>query len=420
MLSEKKSISVKIDENKLKERNKELSVLLEMSNFLSSPLDLEALLRGALSKVLAFFELEAGRVYLLDEEKQSLGLAAYQGMAPEGLEKVHLDEGFSGESARTKSFLAQYVSELQDKKRSALLLSKGFKIIICVPLITMDRVVGVMNLATGKMIRLDQNKIDLLTTIGNQVAIASNNARLFAELKHRFEALKEKEETIKFFAYSISHDLKSPAVAIYGLTKRLQEKCGGALDEKGRAHCDQILKSAEHMVSLVEKINAYIVVKELPMDLERIRIREITASVRDEYAALLKERQIKWVEIGDLPEIVADRLSVTRLFRNLVDNALKYGGPEMGKIKIGYEDKGDFHLFTFSDDGVGIPASSKDKLFKLFQRQETSRGTPGSGIGLAIVKEIVERHGGRIWLDWEAKRGTRFYFSIAKDLDSNK
>jgi signal transduction histidine kinase len=420
MLSEKKSISVKIDETKLKERNKELSVLLEMSNFLSSPLDLEALLRGALSKVLAFFELEAGRVYLLDEEKQSLGLAAYQGMAPEGLEKVHLDEGFSGESARTKSFLAQYVSELQDKKRSALLLSKGFKIIICVPLITMDRVVGVMNLATGKMIRLDQNKIDLLTTIGNQVAIASNNARLFAELKHRFEALKEKEETIKFFAYSISHDLKSPAVAIYGLTKRLQEKCGGALDEKGRAHCDQILKSAEHMVSLVEKINAYIVVKELPMDLERIRIREITASVRDEYAALLKERQIKWVEIGDLPEIVADRLSVTRLFRNLVDNALKYGGPEMGKIKIGYEDKGDFHLFTFSDDGVGIPASSKDKLFKLFQRQETSRGTPGSGIGLAIVKEIVERHGGRIWLDWEAKRGTRFYFSIAKDLDSNK
>ena len=252
------------------------------------------------------------------------------------------------------------------------------------------------------------------------MAIASNNARLFAELKHRFEALKEKEETIKFFAYSISHDLKSPAVAIYGLTKRLQEKWVGALDDKGKAHCDQILKTAEHMVSLVEKINAYIVVKELPMDLERIRIREITASVRDEYAALLNERQIKWFEIGDLPEIVADRLSVTRLFRNLVDNALKYGGPEMGKIRIGYEDKGDFHLFTFSDDGVGIPASAKDKLFNLFQRQETSRGTPGSGIGLAIVKEIVERHGGRIWLDWEAKRGTRFYFSIAKDLDSNK
>jgi len=146
MLSNKKYLSLKISESKLKERNRELSILQEMSNFLSASMDLNKLLTGALSKILEYFDMEAGRIYLIDDTNKRLYLAAHRGMKIRGLENLSFDEGFSGKAARTKSFIAQHVSELEDKKRAALLLSKGFKIIICVPLISMDKIVGVMNL----------------------------------------------------------------------------------------------------------------------------------------------------------------------------------------------------------------------------------------------------------------------------------
>ncbi|MGD9042026.1 MAG: GAF domain-containing sensor histidine kinase, partial [Desulfobacteraceae bacterium] len=374
------------------------------------------LVSGALSKVLECFDLDAGRIYLIDNEGRYLYLVAHQGIESKGFEKVHINEGFSGKSARTKSFIAQHVSELENKKRAAFLSSKGFKIIICVPLISMNEVHGVMNLASCKLIGLDQEKIDLFTAIGNQIAVAANNARLYEDLKRKIETLKEKKELIKVFAYSISHDLKSPATSLYGLTKRLQNKCRANLDEKGRACCDQILKTAEQMVTLVEKINAYIVTKENPLNLEKIKVKEITETIRNEFSDILKQRHIKWSEPDTLPEIEADKVALLRVFRNLLDNALKYGGEELREIKIGHEEIKGFHIFSFSDDGVGIKEEHKKRIFEAFQRRETSRGIDGSGLGLTIVKEIAERHQGRAWIDTKRKKGTTFYISISKNL----
>ncbi|MBW1888712.1 MAG: GAF domain-containing protein [Deltaproteobacteria bacterium] len=264
MLVNHKYISIKINDSKMMDRNRELSILLEMSNLLSTSRNLKTLLTKALSTVMAYFDLEAGRIYLMDDKDPYMYLAAHQGMEAEGLEKLSLNEGFSGKAVRTKCFIAQHVSELEDKDRAAFLSKMGLKIIICVPLISMDKVGGVMNLGSEKIIRLDQNKIDLLTTIGNQIAIAADNAKYYEELQHKIKALKEKQEMIKFFTYSVSHDLKSPAIGIYGLTRRLQEKYIQTLDEKGKVYCNQILNAARQMVDLVEKINEYIAAKEAP------------------------------------------------------------------------------------------------------------------------------------------------------------
>ena len=415
MLSNKKYLSLKISESKLKERNRELSILQEMSNFLSASMDLNKLLAGALSKILEYFDLEAGRIYLIDDTNKRLYLAAHRGMKIRGLENLSFDEGFSGKAVRTKSFIAQHVSELEDKKRAALLLSKGFKIIICVPLISMDKIVGVMNLGTSKVIELDQNKIDLLTTIGNQIAVTANNAKLYDELKDKINTLKEKKDMIKLFSYTVAHDLKSPAISVYGLTKRLREKYALSLGEKGKAYCNHILKAAEQMVALVEEINAYIITKEAPLRFEKIKLKEITKVIRGEFSDKLKQRQIKWLEPDILPDIMADRLSLLRVFQNFVDNALKYGGNELSEIKIGYEEKNGYHVFSFSDDGVGIK-KGEEKIFDPFQRNETSKGTDGSGLGLAIVKEIAERHQGQVWIDTGSKIGTTFHVSFSTDL----
>lgn len=416
MLTNNRYISVNLDELELKERNRDLALLLEMSNSLSTSMSLKEALRGALSKVVAHLGLKAGRIYLLDDEGANLHLAAYQGMDPDGLEIVGIDEGFSGKAVRTKSFIAQHVSELEDKKRVALLLRRGFRGIICVPLIVRGKVVGVLNLATSKIINLDQNQIDILTAIGNQIAVAATNAKLYEDLENKLQSLKQKKEMIKFFAYSVSHDLKSPATGVYALTKRLKEKYEEVLDEKGKAYCDQLLKASQQMVDLVEDINTFIRTREARLDIEKISVKEVMDQVKNEFSTVLLHRQINWSEPDALPEIWADRMALSRVFRNLVDNALKYGGEELLKIKIGYEENGEFHIFSISDDGVGIKVEDKEKIFEVFQRNETSKGTAGSGLGLAIVKEIAQRHGGQVWIDSQREKGATFYISISKDL----
>ena len=418
MLSEKKYISIQFDEAEIGERNRELAILLEMSNFLATSMKMKDLLAGALSRVLEYSDMEAGRIYLMDDENQHLNLATHQGIQPYHLERVNINEGFSGRAVQTKSFIAGHVSEMDDKKRTLLLSAKGFKIIICVPLISMSKVVGVMNLATGRMITLDQSKVDFLIALGNQIAVAANNARLYEELQNNIQTLKEKMEMITFFSYSVSHDLKSPAIGVYGFAKRLKEKYKEILDEKGRAYCDQILKTSEQMVVLLKEINAYIASKESPITLEKVKVKKITEELRNEFSNRLTKRRIRWSEPDILPEITADRMGLMRVFRNFVDNALKYGGDNLHEIKIGYKENEEFHVFSLSDDGVGISPGARDKIFEIFKREDTSRGKTGSGLGLAIVKEIAKRHNGKVWLDTESKKGTIFYIAIPKELNA--
>ena len=416
MASRRDYISVKFRESKLRERNKELSFLIEMSDFLSSSLNLKELLASALSKVLEYFDLDAGRIYMMDDAGQYLSLAAHQGIDSKGFEKLHISEGFSGRSARTQSFIAQHVSELGDQDRAALLSSQGFKIIICVPLISINKVGGVMNLASRSIISLDQEKVDMFTAVGNQIAAAANNAILYEDLEGKIKALKKTNELIESFAYSISHDLKSPAAGLYALTKSLQEKYGGSLDEKGKKYCDQILKTTEHIVALVDNINAYIETREAPLNLEKVRVKEITERIRFEFSDIMGRRHIKWSEPQSLPEIIGDRLALSRVFRNFTDNALKYGGEKLLQIDVGYKEDEAFHIFSFSNDGVGINEKDAEKIFEIFQRHETARGISGSGLGLAIVKEVAARHQGESWMDKNRENGVSFFISISKDL----
>lgn len=407
-------MSVQYDRSLIQERNRKISILLDISNFLASSLNLERILDGALPRVLDHFGFEGGRIYLMDEDRANLRLAAHSGIEPKGLETVGLEEGFSGKAARTRSFLAGRVRDLEDRQRIRLLLGKGYEMIVCVPLIALDKVVGVMNLATGKVIELDSSQIDLLMIVGNLIATAANNARLYEELQGKVKELKEKKETIKFFAYSASHDLKCPAVGLHGLAQRLQQKYATTLDAKGRELCEQILKTSKHVLALSEKISAYIATKELPLKIERTPLNEITDLVRNEFASILQERNIRWTAPTGPVEIEADRSALIRFFQNCVDNALKYGGEGLTEVLIEHEEDRESHTFSVHDDGIGMKQQDAEGLFDLFQRHETSNGVDGSGLGLAIVKELAHRHGGRVWAEADEGKGIAFFLSIPK------
>ncbi|MHC1742175.1 MAG: ATP-binding protein [Syntrophobacteraceae bacterium] len=236
------------------------------------------------------------------------------------------------------------------------------------------------------------------------------------ERKQMERQIVENAERIKRFAYSVSHDLKSPIIGIYGLTRLLHRHYRDTMDERGRMYCDQILRASELAVDLVEEINAYIRAKENPLSFEPIQTEEVLHTVRDEFGAFLSMRQIAWEEPGSLPQIKADRMSLIRAFRNLVDNALKYGGESLSRIEIGYEERDGAHVFSVSDNGVGIPACDRERIFELFQRNPSAKGVEGTGLGLAIVKEIAEKHQGQVWVESDPGTRTTFYLAIGKAL----
>jgi signal transduction histidine kinase len=203
-------------------------------------------------------------------------------------------------------------------------------------------------------------------------------------------------------------------VGVHGLTQLLHKQYYSILDEKGKKYCTQILKASSEIVALVDKINAYIKMKETALTIEKVQLKAVLEMLKSEFSIQLAERNIRWVEPDFLPEVMADRLSLTRVFRNFVDNALKYGGPGLSEVRIGHTEDEKFHIFSVSDDGVGIQQEDADKLFRPFQRQATSKGIEGTGLGLAIVKDIAEKQGGRVWVEPGPEKGAVFFITIPK------
>ncbi len=246
-------------------------------------------------------------------------------------------------------------------------------------------------------------------------------SKLHEEIAERYAveaALERSAEKIKLFAYSIIHDLKNPAIGIQGLTNLLKKQYGKLLDDRGKKYCEQILQAAEQIANLVKRINAYIITKEVPLNLKTIRLMDILQIIREEFAGELARRRLKWCEPPNPPEFRADGLYVLRALRNLVDNALKYGGDKLTTISIGCQESEDAVILSVQDDGVGIHLENPQEIFGIFKRYETSIRQEGAGLGLAIVKEIAERHGGTVWVESKPDQGTTIYLSFTKDLEA--
>ena len=236
--------------------------------------------------------------------------------------------------------------------------------------------------------------------------------------KRMEDEIKQSSEKIKLFAYSVAHDLKVPAISAYGLSKRLHDHYGDILDETGKNYCRQIMSASEHIASLVEQINAYISAKESALTIESLDMKDILRLVREEFADSLNARGIRWMEPDLIPSIEADRPSVIRVLRNLLDNALKYGGDVLTEISFGYEETSEYHILSVRDNGVGISEAESDRIFSPFVRSTASHGTHGTGLGLAIVKEIAERHKGKVSAQVASPRGVVFHVSLSKEPDS--
>lgn len=228
------------------------------------------------------------------------------------------------------------------------------------------------------------------------------------------EALKMRSEEIKMFAYSVAHDLKSPAVSLHGLTDRLRKMGREFSEDKCDLYYSRLLGSAEQIVALVEKINVFIAAKEQLLCLEDVSLAEVLQLIREEFTTRLELGGIRLQEPSRPPILRADRLAMVRVLRNLIDNSIKYGGDKLSQITISCREDETAHFVSVRDDGVGLKKEEVGGLFGAFKRKKTSIGICGTGLGLAIVKEIIKQHGGEVWTEHDSRSGIAFCFSIPK------
>ncbi|XCN73630.1 MAG: ATP-binding protein [Candidatus Electrothrix aestuarii] len=249
------------------------------------------------------------------------------------------------------------------------------------------------------------------------VIIISIGVNLFFKITNPIlKNLEETSEQVKRFAYTMAHDLKNPTIALCGLTSRLRANYNHILDEKGKNSCDQILKSSRQLATLIDNINTYILTQNQQLKLEKVQLTDLAQDIKEEFSAPLTQQQVELTASAILPAIKADRLALLRVLRNLIQNALKYGGEHLDTIEVRYAKSDKFHILSVKDNGIGIPAGEQEKIFAFLEQGTNSPKLEGFGFGLAIVQEIAEQHGGRAWCEPGKRAGVEFFISISKEL----
>lgn len=231
-----------------------------------------------------------------------------------------------------------------------------------------------------------------------------------------YRRMKEKLED---FVHVVTHDLKTPVVAIYGFSERLVKNYSDKLDEKARSYLDHIMSSARRMDALVSDLRDLLKGGEVTSDIEDVSSEEVIKAVIKDLQDRLREEQVELVVGSGLPTIRCDNQKLYQVFQNLVGNAIQYMGDiKSPKIELGYQDRGDFHQFYVRDNGIGIDPKHQQKVFDKFERLRETEDEEGTGLGLSIVERIVKSHGGKVWVKSEKDNGTTFYFSLPKDPDA--
>jgi PAS domain S-box-containing protein len=235
--------------------------------------------------------------------------------------------------------------------------------------------------------------------------------QLNEDLRERTAQLETLNEELEAFSYSVSHDLRAPVRHISGFVDLLGKQDVGG-DPKTQRYLKFIAESARHMGQLVDDLLSFSRMARTEMTFGRVRLGQLVEEVRGQLAGSCASRSITW-RVGDLPEVCGDAAMLRLVFVNLLANALKYTGKQpTAEIEIGCTAGGEEDVIFVRDNGVGFDMKYVDKLFGVFQRLHRSEDFEGTGIGLANVRRIIHRHGGRTWAEGAVDRGATIYFSL--------
>lgn len=265
----------------------------------------------------------------------------------------------------------------------------------------------------GMLGRLHDAMRNQLQATGEAITrMTKDLAQRDADLQASENALVAANKELEAFSYSVSHDLRAPLRHISGFVQLLQAKARDRLDPDSLRHLDIIAAAAQKMGTLIDDLLSFSRTSRAQMHCETVALGPMVEECRRDLEPETRDRRIEWT-VGPLPEVTADRALLKQVMANLLGNAVKYSRPrDPARIDVSARREGDEIVVCVRDNGAGFDMKYADKLFGVFQRLHTEAEFEGTGIGLANVRRIVSRHGGRTWAEAEVDRGASFYFSL--------
>lgn len=404
-------------EKEILRRNKELTVLNTISRSIKQPKDLQQILNLALENTKSLMGMELGVIYLGNRSLKSLQPNVIIGVNHENAirlleQNIALIKQIKKEKndlfLNPSNGLIWEIFNKQPKCRS----------IAMIPLFIRKNTFGILLLASKKQIEFDEEKKQLVSAIGHQLAINIENALLFKELDEKTKEVEAKNKELSSFVFTVSHDLKTPLIALHGYLDLFSEEFKPIIDEAGQEYLDRILYNADYMDKMINDLLKLSRAGRVVGTKRRFSTYKLVNEIFMCLYPQIQQKQIKFYISKNLPIIYGDRHRMQTVFENLIGNAIKYSSEKRESyIEIDCRDRKKMYEFIIKDNGIGIDPSEHERVFDVFQKcAKKDENSNGTGVGLTIVKKIIEHHGGTVWVQSKLDKGAAFYFTLPKPV----
>src|SRR5215831_8012004 len=400
----------------------QLEAIGAVSQAESFSLNLTEVLNTIITQAVQLSGTDGGSIYEFDADAKEFRIETVYGTGPETFDalrrtRIGLDDTFLGKAATVGRPLE--LPDLRDVPLDpylSVLAEGGWRALVAVPMLREGRIVGAMVVRRHTPGHIPQEICDLLETFASQSALALINAKLYRQLERQSAALEVASQHKSEFLASMSHELRTPLNAIIGFSEVLLERMFGQLNERQDDYLRDIWSSGKHLLELLNDI----------LDLSKIEAGQMVLNRSEfdvgeslEYClSLVRERAIKQrVQLGlevepEVGLVNADRLRVRQVVLNLLSNAVKFT-PDGGRVQVRAFVRDQDLVVTVADTGPGVAAEDRQRIFDSFQQgTRHNEQVEGTGLGLTLSKQIVELHGGRIWIDSEPGNGSTFGFAL--------
>jgi signal transduction histidine kinase len=404
----------------------ELKALGEVSQAVSSTLDVQMVLSTIVRHAVQLSGTDCGIIYEYDEPTQEFHLRASYQMEEELVQAyqatpLRLGEGATGRAAETK--VPTQIADLRQEREFAtrglrpILSRLGYQSLLAVPLLLDQKIMGALTIYRRETGSFAPEVVNLLQTFATQSVLAIQNARLFREIEEKSKQIEAANRHKSEFLANMSHELRTPLNAIIGFSEVLGERMFGELNEKQAEYTDDILSSGRHLLSLINDILDLSKVEAGRMELE-LATFDLPMAI-DNALTLIRERAmrhgIKLHQSLDerVGEFQGDERKFKQILLNLLSNAVKFT-PEGGRVDVDAVMVDGAVEISVSDTGIGIAPEDQERIFEEFRQvgRDYAQKREGTGLGLTLTKKFVEMHGGKLWVESELGKGSKFTFTL--------
>ena len=423
-------------QKELDKRLAALNALHKTSSLISTTLDPEEIFHRLGKSLVSELGFEKNIIFTLDDQR-NLRVRSQIGFSKEAIERITslLSKEHALFSTLREGHSLSSASAPKQKKEKIVQIF-GPEHFILSPILSQDGAVGILFVGNqSDAMPITQGDEELISILLNQIGQSLENAQLFEEVYHSrqeleskiqdrtrelssaLEQLKKISKAKSDFVSAVSHELRTPLTSIKGYASILMTGKIGAIPTEVKERLEKINKHSDNLVKFINDLLdiSRIEAGRVEMKLQKQNISALVENMRDLFAPQMKEKNIKFAAQIDpkIPEILADTSQIERVFINILGNAVKFT-PANGSIHIVVKVQKDDVLVEISDTGVGISEADLSRLFEEFYRveNEINQNVKGTGLGLTLVKNIIEAHRGKIWVTSQVGKGTMFHFTL--------